>query len=264
MRLNWKENQESGFAAIGLAIILAVVLLMCINAIQTQMTTYFSDFRKTKMKLDAEILSENFATALKENYDRIAETPGMPTQNKLQYSSTDTLVGLIKSGTISLCVPFPKEFLDVSKNLRGDCVKLEPDKISEKILEKPFKYASLIFQLNSDLEVSTVDQIALFFNAFLSTVMIPNAVAQSGGTDLAMPDLTSSVLPLPISLSYKASDDDFNHKYFMRCKDGATAQPAFECITIMFCAKAGGNCDTAEIVRTTFAFFKPPSSSLED
>lgn len=264
MKKNKRLYCESGIAAIGFAVILAIVVSLCIYAVQTQMTTYFKDFKKTKIKLDAEILSENFAVALKENYDLIAPTPGMASSNKQNYPTTDTLLTLIKSGKVSLCVPFPKEFIDVTKLIRGDCVKLDPTQISQFLKSSKQSYANSDLQFQSELKLTFEDQLNSTLNALVATISIPKAHAQSAGTDMAMPQLVASKMPAPINLTYNSLDTSFNDKYLLRCKDGATAEPPFECITISFCSKAGSGCNSAELIRTTYVFYTPPTSSLEN
>lgn len=243
--MNSPINNQRGVMAIGLALVMAGMVLLVANAIHKNLNMFLSTFNRNKAFYDAELMIEQVGKEFKQAYDL---------GQKIKPDLTDRWI----IDTTKL--KFNNRFYFESNQF---CVDRSDSRLKGQIC----------FDLNansvtvSPITLNFYDHLKASQYALFKTILdLSNiAEAQTLDHDPSFPTLGGLTIPQhQVTLDYNDSLLTQHYGQFSCQTPKVPGTPIDYCVTFQFCTKYTGICGPEEMVKQTLLFSDIPSSDLEN
>ncbi|WP_413583103.1 hypothetical protein [Bdellovibrio sp. HCB288] len=246
-------RSKKGFAGAMLVIAIAVVVGVIIVGVVSKMGTLNKSYDKSRAFFDSEIAIENFAVSLKGAYDKANYLRDMPPQTSGTAANDDYGCPgkIIKIGsgakTIRLCWEYAAGLCSKRSLNAGLDICVEPGNLQVN-LQSQDEWMVAYHSNNSEKP----DQFEVFKEAtrqVIAEINLPQAHANLDVFIPALPAITS-VNSIPLNTTLR------NRPEAPNC-----SLPQYQCLKVAFCVKNGSSCSNSELIRQTYLFTVPASTT---
>jgi len=232
---------------VGLAFVVLAVVFILINAIQINMSIFFSTFNRNKAFFDAEIVIDKFGTEIKNAYE-LARPIGPRNTGSVTYPIPGTNPAGFSVGGLLLFLNPTYCIERADTRFAGPiCINVgDPALVTRKIL------------------VHWRHQFEGFKYALLKTLVdvFGDNRAHAQFSESFRPNL---VLPPPIVTGFNLADLDFASRYEnYNCAAKIPGSLASVCFTFRFCTRFTGVCAPNELVSQTVVLSDVPETDVKD
>ncbi|QLY25564.1 hypothetical protein [Bdellovibrio sp. KM01] len=246
-------NSEEGFAGAMLVVAIAVVIGVIIVGVVSKMGTLNKSYDKARAFYDSENAIESFGVSLKNAYDKANYLQDTPPQSggtsvKDDYGCPGKVI-TIGSGSkaVRLCWEYAKGICSKRSLNAGLDICLEAGSLQVN-LQSPDEWMVAYSPKTKSFE----QQLETFKEATRQVVQEMSFQPAHAALDAFAPALpaTPSANSIPINMAMRNRPE---------APDCDLAQ--YQCLKVSFCVKNGSSCSNAELIRQTYIFSRPATTT---